>query len=126
MLRNERVLSSRPGRVQMEPQQDSVTNFIESVLALLMALGGDGVSYVLHCACERIVTLLEGGIDVVLARHLVAHFDALIEEDFVGFFDLFFGVVGDHFCGVVVCKNYWFATGYLGGFFWSWRYQTMV
>lgn len=59
------------------------------------------VSYVLHGACKRIVTLLEGGIDVVLACHLVAHFDALVEEDFVGFFDFFFGVVGDHCCSVV-------------------------
>jgi hypothetical protein len=32
---------------------------------------------------------------------LVAHFHALGEEDFVGFFDFFFGVVGDHFCSVV-------------------------
>jgi len=125
MLRNERVLSSRPGRVQMEPQHDSVTN-CALLVVLLMVLHGDEISYVLHSACERIVALLESGIDIVLARHLVAHFDALVEEDFVGFFDFFFGVVGDHFCGVVVCKNYWFATGYLGGFFWSWRYQTMV
>lgn len=55
------------------------------------------ISYVLHSACERVVAPLEGGIDVVLARHLVAHLDALVEEDFVGFFDFFFGVVGDHF-----------------------------
>ena len=57
-------------------------------------------SYVLHGACERVIALLECGIDVVLARHLVAHFDALIEEDLMGFFDLFFGVMGDH-CGDV-------------------------
>jgi hypothetical protein len=36
---------------------------------------------------------------------LVAHFDALVEEDFVGLFDLFFRVVGDHFCGVVISRN---------------------
>ena len=70
-----------------------------------MVSHGDVMSYVLHGACERIVTLLEGGIDVVLARHLVAHFDALVEEDFVGLFDLFFRVVGDHFCGVVILRN---------------------
>ena len=82
----------------MEPQHDSVTNCVESVsVLLLVALHGMDVSYVLHGACKRIVTLLEGGIDVVLACHLVAHFDALVEEDFVGFFDFFFGVVGDHF-----------------------------
>ena len=86
----------------MEPQHDSVTNCVELALGLLRVLYGYGVLYVLHGACERIVAFLESGIDVVLARHLVAHFDALVEEDFVGFFDLFFGVVGDHFCDFVV------------------------
>lgn len=32
MLRNERVLSSSPGRVQIEPQQDSVTNWVREVV----------------------------------------------------------------------------------------------
>lgn len=63
------------------------------------------ISYILHSACKRVVALLEGGIDVVLARHLVAHLDALVEEDFVGFFDFFFGVVGDHFEDVDVQKT---------------------
>ena len=85
----------------MEPQHDSVTNCAESILVSLLASHGNGSSYVLHGACERVVTFLESGIDVVLARHLVAHFHALGEEDFVGFFDFFFGVVGDHFCSVV-------------------------
>jgi hypothetical protein len=88
----------------MEPQHDSVTNCGESVLVLLVALYGNRSSHVLHGACERIVTLLEGGIDVVLARHSVTHFDALVEEDFVGFFDFFFGVVGDHFCDVDISR----------------------
>jgi hypothetical protein len=88
----------------MEPQHDSVTNFAVLVRVLLVVLCGDGILYVLHGACERIVTLLEGGIDVVLARHSVTHFDALVEEDFVGFFNFFFGVVGDHLCDVIILE----------------------
>ena len=87
----------------MEPQHDSVTNCAVSVV--LVASHWNHDSYVLHSACEGIVALLERGIDVVLARHLVAHFDTLVEEDFVGFFDLFFGVVGDHLCDVAMSET---------------------
>lgn len=85
-------------------------------------------SYVLHGACEMVIALLECGIDVVLARHLVAHFDALIEEDFVGFFDLFFRVVGDHFCGFVMSRNDvdMALNLIIGNILCSSRYQTMV
>jgi hypothetical protein len=88
----------------MEPQHDSVTNCAVLVSLLMLVPHENEISYVLHGACERIVAFLEGGVDVVLARHLVAHFDALVEEDFVGFFDLFFGVVGDHICDFIILE----------------------
>jgi hypothetical protein len=98
MFRNERVLSSKPGRVQIEPQHDSVTNC--AGLVLIKGSSRECNSYVLHSTGERIVTLLESSVDVVFAGDLVAHLDALIEEDLVGFLDLFFGVVGDHYDGL--------------------------
>ena len=56
--------------------------------------------YILHCASERIAALLQRGIDVFFAGYLISHLYALVEEDFVGFLDLFFGIVGDHVGGV--------------------------
>ena len=57
-------------------------------------------SYILHLAREGIRALFQRGVDVFFAGHLVAHLDALVEEDLVRFLDLFFGVFGDHVGGV--------------------------
>ena len=62
-------------------------------------IGDVSESYILHRAGKRIRALLQRSVDVLLPGNLVAHLDALIEEDLVGFLDLFFGVVGGHLCG---------------------------
>lgn len=95
-----------------------------------MVSHANGNSYILHGACERIVTLLERGVDVVLACHLVAHLDALVEEDLVSFLDFFFGVMGGHCCKVSVSKKRigWLQLDLVIFYFPSvpWRYQAMV
>jgi len=53
-------------------------------------------SYILHCAGERIRALFQRGVNVFFTSNLIPHLYALIEEDLVGFLDLFFGVFGDH------------------------------
>lgn len=95
MFRRLRVLRSRPGRVQMLPQQTSVTYWMVGVVSRVVS-GINDVTYFLHVSPIVLVCGVQGFVDMLFSCNLISHLDSFIIQHLTGFSDLLFGVVGGH------------------------------